>query len=36
MKFDPCVGKVPWRREWQPSQVFLPGKIPWIEEPGWL
>ena len=20
------VGKIPWRREWQPTLVFLPGK----------
>ena len=20
------VGKVPWRRKWQPTPVFLPGK----------
>ena len=20
------VGKIPWRREWQPIPVFLPGK----------
>ena len=24
--FDPWVGKIPWRREWQPALVFLPGK----------
>ena len=24
--FDPWVGKVPWRRKWQPVPVFLPGK----------
>ena len=23
---DPWVGRVPWRREWQPTSVFLPGK----------
>ena len=23
--FDPCVGKTPWRRAWQPTPVFLPG-----------
>ena len=23
--FDPCVGKVPWRRAWQPTPVSLPG-----------
>ena len=22
--FSPCVGKIPWRREWQPTPVFLP------------
>ena len=22
----PSVGKMPWRREWQPSPVFLPGE----------
>ena len=21
-----CVGKMPWRRKWQPSPVFLPGE----------
>ena len=24
--FDPWVGKIPWRRKWQPTVVFLPGK----------
>ena len=24
--FDPWVGKIPWRRKWQPTPVFLPGK----------
>ena len=24
--FDPCVGKIPWRRVWQPTPVLLPGK----------
>ena len=23
---DPSVGKIPWRRKWQPTPVFLPGK----------
>ena len=23
---DPRVGKIPWRRKWQPTPVFLPGK----------
>ena len=22
--FDPWVGKIPWRRAWQPTAVFLP------------
>ena len=25
-RFNPWVGKVPWRRKWQPAPVFLPGK----------
>ena len=24
--FDSWVGKIPWRRAWQPTPVFLPGK----------
>ena len=24
-RFDPWVGKIPWRRKWQPTPVFLPG-----------
>ena len=24
--FNPRVRRIPWRREWQPSSVFLPGK----------
>ena len=24
--FNPCVGKIPWRRKWQPTPVFLPGE----------
>ena len=26
MQFDPWVGKIPWRRKWHPTLVFLPGK----------
>ena len=26
--FDPWVGKIPWRRAWQPIPVFLPGEMP--------
>ena len=24
--FDPWVRKIPWRRKWQPTLVFLPGQ----------
>ena len=24
--FDPWVGKIPWRRAWQPTLVFVPGE----------
>ena len=24
--FDPWIGTIPWRREWLPTPVFLPGK----------
>ena len=24
--FDPWVGKMPWRRNWQPTPVSLPGE----------
>ena len=42
--FDPWVGKIPWRRAWQPTPVFfffthssiLAWRIPWTEEPGRL
>ena len=25
--FNPCVGKTPWRRKWQPTPVLLPGNL---------
>jgi len=25
-RFSPWVGKILWRRKWQPTPVFLPGK----------
>ena len=25
-RFDSWVGKIPWRRKWQPTPVSLPGK----------
>ena len=33
--FDPWVWKIPWRRVWQPTPVFLPGESPWTEEPSY-
>jgi len=24
--FNPWIGKIPWRRKWQPTPVFLPGE----------
>jgi len=32
--FYPWVGKIPWRRKWQPTPVILTEKISWTEEPG--
>ena len=34
--FDLWVKKIPRRRKWQPTPVFLPQKIPWTEEPDGL
>ena len=31
--FDPWVGKIPWRRAWQPTPLYLHGESPWTEEP---
>ena len=25
--FDPWVGKIPWRRKWHPTSIFLPGEF---------
>ena len=25
-RFDPWVGKIPWRRAWKPTPVFSPGE----------
>ena len=25
--FDSRIGKIPWRRKWQPNPVFLPGEF---------
>ena len=29
-RFDPWVRKIPWRRAWQPTPIFLPWRIPQI------
>ena len=37
--FDPWVGRIPWRRAWQPTSVFFPGESHGqrsLEEPGGL
>ena len=26
-RFNPWVRKIPWRRAWQPTLVFLPGEF---------
>ena len=26
--FEPWVGKIPWRKKWQPTPVLLPGEFP--------
>ena len=43
-RFDSWVRKIPWRREWQPTPVFLPGEFhgqrslvgfhPWVAKSG--
>ena len=34
--FNLRIGKLPWRRAWQPTPVFLPRESPWTEDPGGL
>ena len=36
LRFHPWVRKIPWRRAWQPTPVFLPGESPWTKKPGGL
>ena len=31
--FDPWVGKIPWRREWLPTPVFLPVEFHGLHSP---
>ena len=30
--FNPWTEKIPWRRAWQPTSVFLSGESPWTDE----
>ena len=30
------VGKIPWRRAWQPTPALLSGEFSWTEAPGGL
>ena len=32
--FDLQLGKISWRRAWQPTPVPLPAESPWTEDPG--
>ena len=34
LELDTWVGKIPWRRVWQPTPVYLPRESPRTEEPG--
>ena len=34
--FNPWIGKISWRRAWQPTQVFLPEESPWMKDCGGL
>ena len=34
--FRPWMGKIPCRRKWQHTPIFLPEEIPWTEEAGGL
>ena len=35
-RFDPWVGKIPWRRGMATHSSILPWEISWTEEPGRL
>ena len=36
LRFDPWVGRIPWRRKWQPTLVLLPGESHGQRRPGRL
>ena len=35
-RMDPWVGKILWRRKWQPNSSIPAWDMPWTEEPGGL
>ena len=35
-QFQSLMGRIPWKRKWQPTPGLLPGKISWTEEAGRL
>ena len=35
-RFDPWLGKIPWRRKRHPHSRILAWEIPWTVEPGGL
>ena len=35
-RFDPWIGKIPWRRKLQPTTIILAWRMPWTEETGGL
>ena len=35
-RFDPWVGRIPWRRKWQTHSSVLDWRILWTQEPGRL
>ena len=34
--FNSWVGRIPWRRKWQPTSSVLAWRIPWTKEPSKL
>ena len=34
-EFDPCIGKIPWRREWLPTPILWPGDSFGLQSMGW-
>ena len=36
LRFDPWVGKIPWRKGMATHSSILGWRIPWTEEPGGL